>query len=261
MFAPLALGFNTYMAQSAKLERTAWRESLERDGCVILREVFSTAEVAAFRDGLAAAFEQAQREGEALRDRSGAVFGGRNILQLYPPANSVWQIPVLQAVLRDVVGPGAGLVRALYFDKPPARTWALPWHQDWTIAVQQHLPSRIFTKPTTKAGVPHVEAPRDLLESMLTLRIHLDDMTPANGPLQVVPGSHRTLESAPRDEAMIRTIELQSGDVFVMRPLLTHCSLPGLPGNTAHRRTLHLEFAGRAELPDGFRWQQFVPLT
>jgi hypothetical protein len=43
-----------------------------------------------------------------------------------------------------------------------------------------------------KVGVPHVEAPEWLLEKMLTMRLHLDDMTEENGPLKVLPGSHHS---------------------------------------------------------------------
>ena len=55
---------------------------------------------------------------------------------------------------RDVLGPAAGVVRVLYFDKPPGHSWALPWHKDYSLAVQAHGKEGFFTKPTVKAGVP-----------------------------------------------------------------------------------------------------------
>ena len=95
-------------------------------------------------------------------------------------------------LLNDVLGPEFGLVRGLYFDKPPDATWSLPWHQDKTIAVKfNDKPSQRFRRPTKKAGVPHVEAPDDVLREMLTLRIHFDNVDAQNGALQVLPGSHR----------------------------------------------------------------------
>ena len=42
----------------------------------------------------------------------------------------------LASALQTALGPGLGLVRVLYFDKPPGQSWALPWHKDLTIAVR-----------------------------------------------------------------------------------------------------------------------------
>jgi len=116
-------------------------------------------------------------------------YGARNVLDLWPAALHLLA-PVRDAIL-GVLGPSAGVVRGLYFDKPPGRSWALPWHKDVSLAVREHRPSAHFTKPTTKAGVPHVIAPQALLDRMLTVRFHLDAMTETNGPLRVIPGSHR----------------------------------------------------------------------
>jgi hypothetical protein len=51
--------------------------------------------------------------------------------------------------------------------------------------------SEIRISPTVKAGIPHLVAPQWLLERMLTIRVHLDEVTHENGPLVVQPGSHR----------------------------------------------------------------------
>ncbi len=136
----------------------------------------------------------------------------------------------------------------------------MPWHKDLTIAVRDNrLPSSHFAKPTRKAGVPHVEAPRAVLESMLTVRIHLDDATMENGPLKVVPGSHRTGKALALDLAPSACVLAQRGDVLLMRPLLAHCSGKSHPDTERHRRILHLEFAVSPELPDGYAWHDFIP--
>jgi hypothetical protein len=54
----------------------------------------------------------------------------------------------------------------------------------------RHFFWRVLTRPTIKAGAPHVIASDEILHKMLTLRIHLDEVTDENGPLRVVPGSH-----------------------------------------------------------------------
>ena len=166
--------------------------------------------------------------------------------------------------LAAILGPQFGLVRGLFFDKPPDRNWALPWHRDLTIAVRDNrLPSRLFGKPTVKAGVPHVEASRELLDQMLTMRIHLDDVTEQNGPLQVIPGSQRGENGLPlrEREAVGRSILANRGDVLLMRPRLLHRSNHSHPDSRRHRRILHLEFAAEVELPDGFAWHTFVGVT
>jgi hypothetical protein len=107
--------------------------------------------------------------------------------------------------------------------------------------------------------VPHVEAPLSVLESMLTARIHLDDVTAEYGPLKVVPGSHRSGKALTLDLAPPVQILANRGDVLLMRPLLAHCSGKSHPHSTRHRRILHLEFTTAADLPDGYAWHPFIP--
>ena len=152
-------------------------------------------------------------------------------------------------------------MRVLYFDKPPEHSWALPWHKDMTIAVQDNrLPSSVFCKPTLKIGVPHVEAPQSLLEKMLTLRWHLDDVTEENGPLQVVPGSHVGGKANLADARPAISILGRAGDVLLMRPLLSHGSNRSHDATKRHRRILHFEFAGVKTLPDGYAWHDFLEI-
>lgn len=240
---------------------------IERDGLALVRAVFSSDEVDRLATDLQAAMAGLEADGEAIRSRGGTVYAARNVLEWYPAARDVWRRPVLVELLGAVLGPGCGLVRTLFFDKPPERTWALPWHKDRTIAVADNrLPSTHFNHATRKAGVPHVEASRALLENMLTLRIHLDDVTEENGPLQVIVGSHRedatgdepTGDAHGGDSAAMRTILAARGDVLAIRPLVTHASGLSSPETRRHRRILHLEFAAGPTLPDGYQWHTFV---
>jgi hypothetical protein len=235
-------------------------DTLQRDGFAMLRYVFGPAEIAAWIAELDAAFAVSHDESEAIRSRQGSVYAARNVLDWFPAACELWRIGPLIDLLRQTLGDDYGLVRALYFDKPPERTWALPWHKDLTIAVAEHQPhSAAFTHPTRKAGVAHVEAPVELLERMLTLRIHLDEVTEENGPLRVAPGSHRTGKLMPVDGHDEKCIFAEAGDVLSMRPLLAHASGASHPDTKRHRRILHLEFAADRELPDGYAWQTFLP--
>jgi Phytanoyl-CoA dioxygenase (PhyH) len=232
-------------------------EQLASDGYAVVPGVYPVEECREIASQIVAALEACQDEAASLRRLNGAIYGARNLLDLFPPARELWRRPALIDLLTDILGPSFGLVRGLFFDKPPRGSWSLPWHRDLTIAVQEHLPaSNRFRNPTTKAGVPHVEALDDVLLQMLTLRIHLDQVTAENGPLMVVPGSHHSRDTISCREPAI--ILADAGDVLAMRPLLEHASGESQPKSTLHRRVVHLEFAAGPTLPDGYRWRQFI---
>jgi hypothetical protein len=236
---------------------TSLLADLDRDGFVVLSGVFSPAEVLCMQSALESVL--AADNDPAIRGDDGAIYAARNILVLWPEVASVWKKPALAAALEAALGAEVGLVRVLYFDKPPGQSWALPWHKDLTVAVRNNrLPSSRFRRPTAKAGVPHVEAPVEVLENMLTARIHLDDVNDENGPLKVVPGSHRLGKRMEFITAPVCALHATAGDVLLIRPLVAHCSNRSLPDTVRHRRILHLEFAAWPMLPDGYEWHDFV---
>lgn len=238
---------------------TALIQAIHELGFVVMPNVFTASEVADLVAGLEFSMHGTDDAAGPIRDKAGTVYAGRNLLRLFEPAKTIWRRTPLLELLCDVLGPDVGLVRALFFDKPPERTWALPWHKDLTIAVKPHSgESTVFSKPTLKAGVPHVEASREVLEAMLTLRIHLDDMTDENGPLLVIPGSHRLGKEPVASYETAMPILGSRGDVLAMRPMLAHRSISSREGTTQHRRILHLEFSGLPHLPDGFEWHDFI---
>lgn len=233
-------------------------QRIDADGFVLLPEIFPPARVEEITLQLTKALENPAQEG-VIGNPGGSVYAARNILTLWPAAATVWCQPPLPIVLARLLSPVFGLVRVLFFDKPPDQTWALPWHKDLTIAVRDNrLPSCRFSTPTRKAGVPHVEAPREVLESMVTARIHLDEITEENGPLKVIPGSHRSGKEIIPEENPPRAILCNRGDVLLMRPLLTHNSGRSHPATRRHRRILHLEFAALPNLPDHYEWHDYI---
>ncbi|MBN9520189.1 phytanoyl-CoA dioxygenase family protein [bacterium] len=235
--------------------------SLADDGFSLLPCVFDATAVRSAIAEWDAALARHAGDVAILSDAAGAVSGARDLFRLWPGAAELARAPALLDALLADLGAGAGVVRGLFFDKPPGAGWALPWHKDYTVAVRAHGPLWRFRKPTTKAGVPHLEAPTDLLARMLTARIHLDDMTDENGPLRVIPGSHRFDRTADDDERRDPVvIRCRAGDVLLMRPLLTHASGHADPATARHRRIVHLECAPAGELGDGYEWREFVPL-
>jgi len=232
--------------------------NLERDGFRILPRAVDAKVV----ERLLAVFDEAfEDDTQSVRARSsrGHVYAARNLIKSIPEVTTVWQVDPMLGLLREVLGDGVGLVRALFFDKPPERTWNLPWHKDTSISVRDNsIESKGFSRPTVKAGVPHVIASDDLLRQMLTLRLHLDEVTDENGPLRVIPESHVASDSVGIGVDGAVTIHAEAGDVLAMRPLITHASGASLAGTSRHRRILHLEFASTHALPDGFQWHDFV---
>lgn len=235
----------------------AFISDLDRLGYARLPEVFDPASMSELGVRLSVALQD-RVETSVLRSR-GQTYGSRNLLETFPDVISLMRNPRLVQLAHAVLGPGAGVVRVLYFDKPPDRSWSVPWHRDQTIAVQRHVGvSDHFRNPTVKAGVPHVEAPVSVLSRMLTLRVHLDAMTADNGPLAVIPGSHRLNQ---HEEGASMELRADVGEVLAMRPLLIHSSRMSRPGTTERRRIVHFELCGNEPLPDDYAWHEFVPLT
>lgn len=238
-----------------------WSEQLERDGYALLRGALAPDAVAtALREW--SEITSANAEDDAvLSGATGPAYGARNLLDLWPGVVALARTGAVRDALSAVLGEAVGVVRVLYFDKPPGHSWALPWHKDYSLAVKEHRPSACFTKPTVKAGVPHVIAPQAVLDRMLTVRVHLDDMTPDNGPLRVIPGSHRFYDQRNDEPREAVTLECRAGDALLMRPLLTHASGHSRADAGLHRRIVHLECAADRTLPDGLEWMWFRPAS
>jgi hypothetical protein len=160
-------------------------------------------------------------------------------------------------IARSVLGTAACPIRATLFDKSLDRNWSLGWHQDRTIAVRERMDVPGFTHWTLKSGIHHVMPPIELLERMLTLRIHLDPVGPDNAPLLIAPGSDRLGRIAEPDiPAAIDRYGTHaclagSGDVWLYATLILHASAPArTPGG---RRVLQLLYSAD-ELPSGLEW-------
>lgn len=86
---------------------------------------------------------------------------------------------------------------------------------------------------------------------MLAVRFQLDDCNADNGPLRVIPASHKhgflsdaQIQECPKSSAV--TCFAKRGDAILMRPLLLHSSSTAKVPNA--RRVVHIEFAAD-ELP------------
>lgn len=137
-------------------------------------------------------------------------------------------------------------VQCTYFVKSEADNWLVALHRDLSIPVRQRLASPAWRGWSEKEGEWFAQPPHDVLAGIVAVRLHLEDNTDSNGPLQVVPGSHHHLGA---DGERV-SCHVRRGGAVVMRPLLLHASKKLLAGR---RRVLHFVFAGRS-LPDGAEW-------
>jgi ectoine hydroxylase-related dioxygenase (phytanoyl-CoA dioxygenase family) len=103
--------------------------------------------------------------------------------------------------------------------------------------------------------VLQAHAPTAALERVVALRVHLDDSTPTNGPLRVIPGSQRhgvmeddVVHALARASGAVDCLTPRGG-VVVMRPLIVHASSKA--ESSAPRRVLHFEYADSLTLSDG----------
>ncbi len=187
--------------------------------------------------------------------------GVRNLFDIAPSVRRLAASPEVRSAAAAVLGPGCFAVRGILFDKTPAANWKVVWHQDLTIAVRERAAVPGYGPWSEKAGVPHVQPPPELLERMLAVRVHLDDCGAANGPVRVIPGSHRAgrLSAAAIDDwrAGAEPVDClaERGAILAFRPLLLHASSPAT--TAAHRRVVHLEFAAE-ELPEPLAWSARV---
>jgi ectoine hydroxylase-related dioxygenase (phytanoyl-CoA dioxygenase family) len=231
------------------------------DGFAIIEQLIDREEVEFLIAGLERLESISTAHAANLR-RGGVTFGQRDLLGRSPLVRDLAKSAAVRSLVELILGPDAFAVRGLLFDKSPEANWGVPWHRDLTIAVSEKIETQGYTAWNRKAGIHHVQPPLEVLRRMLTLRIHLDDTGEENGPLRVLPGSHRLATDddpfplAPwigRDRPI--NCLVRAGGVLLMRPLILHSSRPAL--QPLRRRVIHLEFAV-GSLPGNVRWYEHI---
>jgi ectoine hydroxylase-related dioxygenase (phytanoyl-CoA dioxygenase family) len=232
---------------------SALQDQLANDGFAISESAFNEDEVRVLVEALAPV------EDEILKAGRG---GLRDVLRKVPTLAALVRHPNVRQSVADVLGPDSFAVRAILFDKHPGANWKVVWHQDLTIAVDRSADVPGYGPWSVKAGIPHVQPPVRVLEHMVAVRVHLDPCGLENGPLRVIPGSHRAgrLSGSQIDALRSQVAEVNCvvgrGGLLVMRPLLVHASAPAQ--RATHRRVVHIEFAA-CELDGGVDWFERWP--
>lgn len=183
--------------------------------------------------------------------------GIRRIDKLVPRVAGLARSPHFLATAQRYLPGSPELVRAIYFDKSSGNNWYVTWHQDRTVSVSARFEAAGWGPWSVKSGAWHVQPPLEVLRNMVTIRVHLDPATPANGCLKVIPGSHnigllpadRTQEHIDRKQVVY--CESPIGGAVIMRPHILHSSEKS--SNSMPRRILHFEYSSY-RLPDGISW-------
>ena len=209
------------------------------------RRVFAREEIAALSPVLAGIPSSA----------AGKRWAGRELATLL---RSAAMQPVLQKVAELL--PDMTVLRAVAFRKDADANWFVPAHQDRSIPVPSPALPPGFSNLTRKADGWQAEAPAELLATMRNVRIFIDRATIDDGPLEVIPSSHRRgrIEQAEIPSVVGQKTWLpltgESGDVVILSPLLLHRSRRAT--EPSGRRVLQFELIP-AELADALKLAAF----
>ncbi len=190
-------------------------------------------------------------------DESMPKHGVRNAEKKFSSINQLINSKNILKAACSLLGKQPQLVRVIYFDKTPNKNWLVTWHQDKTVALNHKFSSDGWGPWTIKDKTHHVQPPIDVLDNMVTFRVHLDKANEDNGCLKVIPNSHKLgilkqdeINKAVKNSKPLFCI-VEAGDTVIMRPHILHSSSKStIP---EHRRVVHIEFSSY-DLPNDVRW-------
>jgi hypothetical protein len=190
----------------------------------------------------------------ALADAPRSRAGSRHLLR-HPAVAGLARDARLVGLARGFLGSTPFPFRATLFEKSPASNWLAVWHQDTALPFKSRFEGTGWGPWSVKEGVLYSHAPASALSHIVALRVHLDPSEGSNGPLRIVPGSHRLgvltdemIAAAVQKSRVVECI-LPAGGVLAMRPLVLHSS--GKVTSQSPRRVIHLEYADSPALGEG----------
>jgi ectoine hydroxylase-related dioxygenase (phytanoyl-CoA dioxygenase family) len=211
-----------------------WQDIVEEQGFVVTPPLLTPSEIETVSTALS--------QPSISRSRAGV----RHALGL-PEVTDLARDPRILSVAQEILGEKAFPYHATLFDKSPASNWLVVWHQDTALPLRERRELRGWGPWSVKEGVVYAHAPANALRKVLALRVHLDDSTERNGPLRVLPRSHKRgvitddeIERLMPETTPIECV-VQKGGVLAMRPLLVHSSSKS--HDESPRRVLHTEYA------------------
>lgn len=242
------------MDSVAKSLDTSYAQQFAEAGYSVVEDVLLDIDVERLRSAIAGL-----PAGKEIKRRQG-IYGVRNLLEICREVRELACDVRIRKLVEPILGERAFAVRAVFFNKVPSANWSLFWHQDNVIAVKQRIDLPGFTGWSNKAGVWQTQPPVEILSRMLAVRVHLDDCGSRNGPLRVLPGSHRhgwlDTELATWKARVAEVVCLvRVGGVVLISPLTLHASAAA--ESPEQRRVIHIEYANE-DLPGGLDWNNRI---
>lgn len=198
-----------------------------------------------------------------LLEEIGLLFGagkaGERCLLDHPAVCETARTLLRQLVAAGILPEESCAIQAIAFDKTPEMNWKVSWHQDLLFPVAAKPESPEYQLHIVKEGVDFARPSREILDTLLAARLHLDDCTESNGPLRILQGTHRLGILAASEHVKLReeysevVCTARRGEVLLMRPLLLHASSKA--DDAAHRRVLHLVYCSHAAVPAAW-WRE-----
>lgn len=218
------------------------RAAVEKDGYAVVPGVLNAQEVALNIRKL--------RTSTLRRSRA-----GMRHLMANPDVTTLASDPRLLSIASEILETEAFPFRATLFDKSAGANWLVVWHQDTALPLRSRHEAPGWGPWSVKEGIIYAHAPTQALDKVIALRLHFDDSTAQNGPLRVIPGTHKlgvlsdaeVLELSTKQSA-VDCIAPQAA-ILAMRPLLIHSSSKSQ--NESPRRVLHIEYASSMSMEDG----------
>lgn len=187
--------------------------------------------------------------------------GGSRCLLDQPWCTDLARQLLQHPALRDLIPDDHVAVQCTYFEKSATRNWLVAVHQDLSIPVATQLEHPALRGWSHKDGSHFVQAPREVLEQLLAVRVHLDDCGPRMAHCASCPQPIRKASStpnAPLNYVMLWVKPSAPWSVAMRLPCARCCSThPPKGRGNSRRRVLHFVF-GPPALPFGLRWQVAV---
>ena len=220
------------------------QRDFDRDGFLLVEDAVDTVQLAALRRDFAGWVEESRShaaaygemiDGRPRFDLEGGHHAERPALRRVnsPQEVSAAYADVMSAsrmtgIVADLIGPNVRFHHAKINSKLPGAATAVKWHQDF-------------------AFTPHSN------DDLCTALLFVDDVTDENGPLEVLPGSHRgeifslwhdgkftgAIDDAVAAQAQAKSLRCtgRAGSVCLMHTRLLHGSAPN---RSARPRTLYI---------------------